>query len=55
MNRTLEVPKGAFPMAAVELPDQRVVMLTKTGTANADGIALYDAGDKDVTVAAPSE
>ncbi|MBA3463577.1 MAG: protein kinase [Deltaproteobacteria bacterium] len=43
-NRTLELPKGAFPMAAIELPDQRVVVLTKTGTANADGLALYDAG-----------
>jgi hypothetical protein len=30
-------------MAAIELADGRVVMLTKTGTATADGLALYDA------------
>ena len=43
IERTLELPKGAFPMAALELPDHRVVVLTKTGTATADGLAIYDA------------
>ena len=43
-GRKLELPKGAFPMAAIELPDQRVVVLTKTGMATADGVAIYDAG-----------
>ncbi len=43
-GRKLTPPEGAFPMAVLELPDGRVVMLTKTGTANADGLAIYDAG-----------
>jgi Tol biopolymer transport system component len=44
VTRKLELPKGAFTMAAIELPDQRVVVLTKSGTATADGLAIYDAG-----------
>ncbi|MBL0219895.1 MAG: protein kinase [Myxococcales bacterium] len=43
-DRKLELPKGAFPMLGIELPDGRFVLLTKTGSATADGLAIYDAG-----------
>lgn len=43
VSRTLVPPEGAFPMATLELADGRVVLLTKTGSANADGLYLYDA------------
>jgi len=43
-DRELVLPEGAFPMTAIELHDGRVVVLTKTGSANADGVALYAAG-----------
>ncbi len=45
VNRTLALPEGAFPMAAIELVDHRVVVLTKTGSATADGLYIYDKGD----------
>lgn len=43
-GRTVDLPKDTFPMALVELPDERLVLLAKTGSATADGIAIYDAG-----------
>jgi hypothetical protein len=46
VNRTLKLPEGAFPMAAIELADHRVVVLTKNGTAVADGLYIYDKGDE---------
>ena len=46
VNRTLAIPGGAYPMAAIELADHRVVVLTKTGTATADGLYLFDPDGK---------
>jgi Tol biopolymer transport system component len=43
-DRVLDLPDGAYPMALIELPDGRVIVLTKTGTATADGLALYAPG-----------
>ena len=45
-GRTVDLPKGAFPMALVELPDGRLVLLAKVGTATADGVAIYAAGQR---------
>ncbi len=44
VERTVALPKNAFPMATLELPDGRVAVLTKTGAATADGLAIYDQG-----------
>jgi len=43
-ERVLDLPEGAYPMALVELPDGRVVVLTRTGSATADGLAIYAPG-----------
>ncbi len=45
-GRTVDLPKDAFPMALIELADERLVLLAKTGSATADGVAIYDAGSR---------
>ncbi len=42
VDRSLTLPEGAFPMHAIELADGRVVVLTKTGSATADGLVIYE-------------
>jgi serine/threonine protein kinase/WD40 repeat protein len=54
ITRTLKLPEGAFPMAAIELADRRVVVLTKSGSANADGLYIYDKGDSDPRALIPA-
>ena len=54
VDRTLTLPEGAFPMATLELADRRVVVLTKTGSATADGLVIYDKGDANPRVLIPA-
>ncbi len=54
VTRTLELPEGAFPMTTLELADGRVVVLTKNGSASADGLYIYDKGDRDPRALIPA-